>query len=236
MYLTCPSAQATLEASVWTDCCSQHPPGFGGTPVSGHRFAATAKASATASSARPLSPKTPTSVARARPQLSPSAPVYQAGTLSGNPLAMAAGLATLRLLTEPGVYNHLERLSARLADGLAAAARGAGVAYTINRVGSMWTLFFNDGPVYDWDSANRSKREKFARFFHLMLDEGVYLPPSQMESAFFSAASPPVISYTLPSEVRIARGRPALAQPMAQSFVSPLGILWSTPVFDLSIL
>jgi glutamate-1-semialdehyde 2,1-aminomutase len=120
--------------------------------------------------------------------VSPLGPVYQAGTLSGNPLAMAAGLATLRLLTEPGVYDHLERLSARLVDGLGEAAREAGVAYTANRVGSMFTGFFTSGPVTDYASARRSSTRRYARFFHAMLERGVYLAPSQFEAGFMSLA------------------------------------------------
>jgi glutamate-1-semialdehyde 2,1-aminomutase len=121
-------------------------------------------------------------------QISPLGPVYQAGTLSGNPLAMAAGLATLRLLTEPGVYEHLDRLSARLADGLCESARSAGVAYTANRVGSMFTGFFTDQPVTDYVSARRSDTRAYARFFHAMLDQGVYFAPSQFEAGFVSLA------------------------------------------------
>jgi glutamate-1-semialdehyde 2,1-aminomutase len=121
-------------------------------------------------------------------QISPLGPVYQAGTLSGNPLAMGAGLATLRLLTEPGVYDHLERLSARLVDGLSDAAEMAGVAYTSNRVGSMFTGFFTDQPVTDYASAKRADTQRYARFFHAMLDRGVYLAPSQFEAGFVSLA------------------------------------------------
>jgi glutamate-1-semialdehyde 2,1-aminomutase len=121
-------------------------------------------------------------------QISPLGPVYQAGTLSGNPLATAAGLATLRLLTESGVYVHLERLSARLADGLGDAARAAGVAYTANRVGSMFTGFFCSDPVTDYASAKRADAQRYARFFHAMLERGVYLAPSQFEAGFVSLA------------------------------------------------
>ena len=121
-------------------------------------------------------------------QVSPLGPVYQAGTLSGNPLAMAAGLATLRLLTEDGVYDHLERLSSYLADGLSEAARSAGVAYTTNRVGSMSTGFFAEQPVTDYTSAKHANTRRYARFFHAMLDRGVYLAPSQFEAGFVSLA------------------------------------------------
>jgi glutamate-1-semialdehyde 2,1-aminomutase len=121
-------------------------------------------------------------------QISPLGPVYQAGTLSGNPLAMAAGLATLRLLTEPGVYAHLEALSARLIDGLAEAARLADVPYTSNRVGSMFTGFFSADPVTDYASAKRADTRRYAGFFHALLERGVYLAPSQFEAGFVSLA------------------------------------------------
>ena len=120
--------------------------------------------------------------------VSPLGPVYQAGTLSGNPVAVAAGKSTLSVLKNSSIYSDLEERSSEFEQGVRRAAEKHNVPVTFNRVGSMWTIFFNDGPVYDWDSANRSNRDKFARFFHLMLDEGVYLPPSQMEAAFFSAA------------------------------------------------
>ena len=120
--------------------------------------------------------------------VSPLGPMYQAGTLSGNPVAVAAGRATLGVLKNSSIYADLEERSGEFEKGVKAAAEKHGVAVTMNRVGSMWTIFFNDGPVTDFESANRSNREKFARFFHLMLGEGVYLPPSQLEAAFFSAA------------------------------------------------
>ena len=120
--------------------------------------------------------------------VSPLGPMYQAGTLSGNPVAVAAGRATLSVLKNSSIYNDLEERSAEFAAGVRAAAEKHNVPAVFNRVGSMWTLFFTDAPVTDFESANRSNREKFARFFHLMLGEGVYLPPSQLEAAFFSAA------------------------------------------------
>jgi glutamate-1-semialdehyde 2,1-aminomutase len=120
--------------------------------------------------------------------VSPLGPMYQAGTLSGNPLAMAAGLATLRLLDEPGVYTRLEELSARLVDGLGSAARAAGVAYTSNRVGSMFTGFFSALPVTDYASAKHADTRRYARYFHAMLDRGVYFAPSQFEAGFVSLA------------------------------------------------
>src|SRR5256885_6203166 len=120
--------------------------------------------------------------------ISPLGPTYQAGTLSGNPVAVAAGKSTLSVLKNSSIYSDLEERSGEFEAGVKAAAERHGVPVTFNRVGSMWTIFFNDGPVTDFESANRSNREKFARFFHLMLGEGVYLPPSQLEAAFFSAA------------------------------------------------
>ena len=120
--------------------------------------------------------------------IAPAGPVYQAGTLSGNPLSMTAGLVTLRRLRDESVYERLERSSKKLCDGLAAAAQEAGVTTTTNRIGSMWTGFFTGEPVVDWDSANKCDREKYGKFFHAMLDHGVYLAPSQFEAAFVSLA------------------------------------------------
>jgi glutamate-1-semialdehyde 2,1-aminomutase len=122
-------------------------------------------------------------------KVSPVGPVYQAGTLSGNPLAVAAGLATLKLLkSEPQVYGNIDRKAKALAKGVAGAAASAGVTVTVNRVASMLTFFFNPGPVTDWDSAAVSRTDLFAVFFRAMLDRGVYLPCSQFEAAFVSAS------------------------------------------------
>jgi glutamate-1-semialdehyde 2,1-aminomutase len=112
-------------------------------------------------------------------RIAPSGPVYQAGTLSGNPLAMRAGIETLDILAEPGTYERLEALAARLA---------AGLPGVVNRVGSMLTAFLTDGPVTDDASAARSDTKRYARFFHAMLARGVYLAPSQFEAAFVSTA------------------------------------------------
>jgi glutamate-1-semialdehyde 2,1-aminomutase len=120
--------------------------------------------------------------------VSPAGPVFQAGTLSGNPLAMAAGLATLHVLREEPPYDRLDALSARLADGLDRAATDAGVPHVVQRVGSMLTLFFNPGPVHNYEDAKRSDTALFGRFFWEMLARGVYLPCSQFEAAFVSAA------------------------------------------------
>jgi glutamate-1-semialdehyde 2,1-aminomutase len=120
--------------------------------------------------------------------VSPLGPMYQAGTLSGNPIAVAAGKSTLSVLKNSSIYDDLEERSGEFEVGVKRAAEKHGVPITLNRVGSMWTIFFTEGPVTDYASADKSNREKFARFFHLMLGEGVYLPPSQLEAAFFSAA------------------------------------------------
>jgi glutamate-1-semialdehyde 2,1-aminomutase len=122
--------------------------------------------------------------------VSPLGPMYQAGTLSGNPVTMAAGLSTLRHLREhkQEIYPRLEKLSGELVLGVAAAAKAAGVPICHNRVGSMFTWFFQPGPVTNWTSAAKSDTEAFARFFRSMLDNGIYLPPSQFEAAFLSAA------------------------------------------------
>jgi len=121
-------------------------------------------------------------------QISPLGPIYQAGTLSGNPLAVAAGLATLRALADPAVYERLETLGARVESGLVDAARHAGVPLTVNRVGSMLTAFFAASPVVDLTSAKRSDTARYARFFHAMLERGVFLAASQFEAAFVSLA------------------------------------------------
>jgi glutamate-1-semialdehyde 2,1-aminomutase len=120
--------------------------------------------------------------------VAPEGPVYQAGTLSGNPLAMAAGAALLALLARPGMYDTLETRSACLEEGLRRGARDAGVTVTINRVGSMITVFFCPGPVTDYATAKASDTRRFGRFFHAMLERGVYLPPAQFEAAFVSLA------------------------------------------------
>jgi len=120
-------------------------------------------------------------------RIAPAGPIYQAGTLSGNPMAMAAGKATLERLL-PASYARLEALSARLAEGFAAEANKAGLAVQVNRVGSMITVFFSASPVFDAASARKADARAFGRFFHAMLEGGVYLPPSQFEAAFVSVA------------------------------------------------
>ncbi len=121
-------------------------------------------------------------------KIAPEGPVYQAGTLSGNPLAVAGGLACLKELARPGVYSKLEATSRKLTEGISRLAAEANVPLVINRVGSMWTMFFTSSPVFDYASAKKADTAKFGRFFHALLEEGVYLPPSQFESAFVSLA------------------------------------------------
>ncbi len=120
--------------------------------------------------------------------VAPAGPVYQAGTLSGNPLAMAAGIATLSLIQDPAIYDKLEARSAMLADGLDDAARKAHVPIRINRVGSQMTLFFNKDKVLNYEGALKSDCGQFAKFHSALLDAGVYLPPSQFEAFFLSTA------------------------------------------------
>ena len=121
--------------------------------------------------------------------VAPLGPVYQAGTLSGNPLAMAAGLATMKTLREhPEIYAQLEKSTAQLEGGVLKMAKGHGITLCANRVGSMLTWFFQKGPVTDWDTAAKSDTQAFARFHNRMLERGIYLPPSQYEALFVSAA------------------------------------------------
>jgi len=120
--------------------------------------------------------------------IAPAGPIYQAGTLSGNPLAMTAGLVTLRKLRDEKIYQQLERASERLCRGMAGAAASAGIDTVTNRMGSMFTTFFTSQAVVDWPTANQSNRERYGKFFHRMLELGVYLAPSQFEAAFVSTA------------------------------------------------
>jgi glutamate-1-semialdehyde 2,1-aminomutase len=121
--------------------------------------------------------------------VAPLGPMYQAGTLSGNPLAMAAGCATLKYLCDnkQEIYSRIDQLSGQVVEGIAAAAKDANMPLCFNRVGSMFTWFFTKGPVTDWDSASQSDTKAFGKFFRSMLDSGVYLPPSQFEAAFLGA-------------------------------------------------
>jgi glutamate-1-semialdehyde 2,1-aminomutase len=120
--------------------------------------------------------------------LAPVGPVYQAGTLSGNPISVRAGLETLRLLANPGVYQQLEKSGERLAKGLADALRSSGETGCVNRAGSLVTMFIGRDSVVDADDARRSDTAKFATYFHRMLERGIYLPPSQFEAMFVSLA------------------------------------------------
>jgi glutamate-1-semialdehyde 2,1-aminomutase len=142
-------------------------------------------------------------------RVAPAGPVYQAGTLSGNPLAMAAGLATLRALT-PDVHRQIEVRTTTLLDGLRQSAGQLGVSFTASQAGSMWGFFFSAGPVYDFDDAKRCDTAMYARFFHAALARGVYLAPSAFEAAFTSAAhSEEDVSLTierLQDAMREARG------------------------------
>ena len=121
-------------------------------------------------------------------KIAPQGPVYQAGTLSGNPLAMRAGLETLALTEAPGFYEHLERRSERLAAGMADAAARAGVPVTLHRVGSMMCTFFTPGPVTDWSGASTADTGAYAAWFRALLSRGVYVAPSQFEAWFLSSA------------------------------------------------
>jgi glutamate-1-semialdehyde 2,1-aminomutase len=121
--------------------------------------------------------------------VSPVGPVYQAGTLSGNPVAMSAGLAMLHYLNEhPGVYDQLEKISDKIVKGFAAANKNAGLNFTINRIGSMFTMFFTEYAVTDFETAKKSDLKMFASYFQSMLASGVYMAPSQFESLFISAS------------------------------------------------
>lgn len=123
--------------------------------------------------------------------VSPAGPMYQAGTLSGNPLAMAAGIAALSYMVDNDVCLKLESRTAILTGGLEKAAKKAGVPVQVHRLGSMFTVFFNDKHVVDFDTAAASDLEAFKIYFHSMLEQGIYLPPSQFETNFVSYAHTP---------------------------------------------
>jgi glutamate-1-semialdehyde 2,1-aminomutase len=123
--------------------------------------------------------------------VAPLGPAYQAGTLSGNPVAAAAGLAAIEVLKRDDPYGQLEALGRELAEGLREAAKKAGAGVQVRQLGSMLTVFFTDRPVTDWAQADRCDRKAFARFFHALLEEGVYFPPAQFETAMLSTAHTP---------------------------------------------
>jgi len=138
--------------------------------------------------------------------LAPLGPVYQAGTLSGNPLAMAAGIANLEELQTGGAYCKLEELGQQLEAGMKEAAKSAGVALTVNSCGSMFCGYFTGEPVWNLADAMKSDRERFKKYFHGMLDEGVYLAPSQFESGFISVAhSPADLDATVKAAARVMK-------------------------------
>jgi glutamate-1-semialdehyde 2,1-aminomutase len=120
--------------------------------------------------------------------VAPLGPMYQAGTLSGNPLAVTAGITTLNILSKPGTYDRLEIMASRFTEGLSSAAKAAKVPLTINRVGSLMTAFFADGPVNGWADVANTNKDRYSTFFHHMLEGGVYLAPSAFEAAFVSTA------------------------------------------------
>ncbi len=136
-------------------------------------------------------------------QVAPAGPVYQAGTLSGNPLAMVAGIATLRLLQQPAFWQGAEQAAARLASGLETIAAEKGIPARVNRVGTMFTLFFTDQTPVDWSSIKGCDTARFARFFQAMLKQGIYLPPSQFEAGFLSTChSESILTQTLEAAQR----------------------------------
>jgi len=121
-------------------------------------------------------------------QIAPAGPIYQAGTLSGNPVAMAAGLAMLELIQAPGFHDDLAARTVKLTDGILGAAKRAGVPFSVNRVGGMFGLFFTDETVESYAQATKADVDAFNRFFHGMLERGVYLAPSAFEAGFVSSA------------------------------------------------
>ncbi len=134
----------------------------------------------------------------------PAGKVYQAGTLSGNPLATAAGAATLQILREDPPYAYLEQQASRLADGLLSAAKSAGFPAQMQRMGSMMTLFFNENSIVDWPTADQSDRKRFAQYFWGLIEEGVYMPCSQFEALFFSREHRPEdIDFTIDAAQRV---------------------------------
>ena len=139
--------------------------------------------------------------------LAPLGPVYQAGTLSGNPVAMAAGIAALEELKSTNAFEQLEKLGAQLEAGLRDAAKSAAVPVTFNRCGSMFCGYFTDQPIHNLADAMKSDRERFKKYFHGMLDAGVYLAPSQFEAGFISTAhSTEDIDATVRAAAKVMKG------------------------------
>ena len=136
--------------------------------------------------------------------VAPVGPMYQAGTLSGNPLAMTAGIVTLRNLQEPGTWKQMDQAGEALMGGLAAAAEEEGIPITLSRVGTMFGMFFAEGPVVDWDTASRADTGRFAQYFRGMLESGVYIAPSQFEAGFLSTAhGPGEVQATIEAAARV---------------------------------
>jgi glutamate-1-semialdehyde 2,1-aminomutase len=139
--------------------------------------------------------------------LAPIGPVYQAGTLSGNPLAMAAGIAALEELAASNAYARLEQLGAALEAGMKSAAQSAGVPVQFNRCGSMFCAYFTSEPVHNVAEAMKSDRERFKRYFHGMLAEGIYFAPSQFEAGFLSTAHTVAdIEQTVTAATKVMKG------------------------------
>jgi len=138
-------------------------------------------------------------------QLAPAGPIYQAGTLSGNPVAMAAGYATLEVLTRPGAFEAAEAAARALTEGMQQRADAAGIEFTTNQVGTMFGLFFAaDAPVRRFEQVAAADSERFSRFFHGMLEEGVYLAPSAFEAGFVSTAHDAVaVDHTLDAAEKV---------------------------------
>jgi glutamate-1-semialdehyde 2,1-aminomutase len=140
-------------------------------------------------------------------QLAPIGPVYQAGTLSGNPLAVTAGIETLKIISTPGTYDRLNELGTMMAEGLRQAVRDTGTVACVNQIGSMFTLFFGVNAVHDSATATQSDTKAFARYFQGMIERGVYLPPSQFETAFISLAhSQAEVQETVTAAKEVLRG------------------------------
>jgi glutamate-1-semialdehyde 2,1-aminomutase len=139
--------------------------------------------------------------------VAPAGPMYQAGTLSGNPLAMVAGMTTLKAINKPGVFERLGQVTAALCRGFAEIAQEAGIPLQVGSAGSMWGFFFADTPVSNYAEAKTADTARYARFFHAMLDRGVYLAPSQFEAAFISLAhTDEIVNRTIEAAAEVFAG------------------------------